>query len=1370
MTSSLRRAYFVDSKLKERALIELVRAFETGRLIAFVGSMATESLGYGSWNQLITSYLDEAKAIADKNGPSHSQYVAAKQAVDKLAAIDPESSLLERRAALSLVKEALSTLDEIQPLPGISRVHQLENAAADTFGKRKGPTAAIGPSPVTLLASELAIRRFATLNYDVEIEAELMVEPGETGQADPEAQLRDLIDKGIITRDPEARYRLARLMANGIAVESDVRDRERPDRMIEFAVGSADVDQRIMHLHGRAMESETMIVSLRDYDRLYRKDDIAKLPFEHGQRILFAGNPILFVGAGMTEPEVNETLRDFVSNNPHRRFAPTFLLWNTASYDLDPEKRATEMWLKRVDFLQRLGVLTIFDEDLQIGANVTAEDYLGEPPQPGKGKTNRRPRAWTELDSWLAQHREASAAIATAGARARRTKRAVKHIEKRAAASAKTKDALRARFRARELELLAGTIPQLARAGRLLDLDLGSWRDPWRSLRRRFAGEKAPAAAAGPHAAEPGPASDAAQEEEEEKQPIALWGTQWQGAEVKKILWDKLLPPGEHGPMRVVIADAGSGKGSFAWRVARLKRLPAAIHAPVENRMIINTGYAFDTDFLLLAISRYLLKLKGRGDWCDLEMSRERQFDAPDVFALQEKGLVIVNGMERFFTVGGAPLSAELDHLLRRIAAEPHFDVRWLFLGTARVERYFRNIAPSTIVDFADVCSLADPGREVNSVFFGELIQRVREQAPGKRPVATGGAEAILRTYARGSPHNIRRAVLGAFMNAKAFLAAGIDEAGLALEILRAMAFIGAPVEAAVLLHVPRIRSQLARFGKAGADTLLATLEQLRLRDFVIKIAHFEDYPWNGERLWQRFGLHTAVSAELRHQFGVPLSESKLSTSFNMSLYAAQPVDGFVPEAAIRDELGKLIDHLIGAYKDELHPEEGPNPGLLDPPVASDPRCSPVATATLRAALSVVRGYHSTTSLLTIDSDSRAAAEDRAGVLLEHAERLETLLSVYKKLRRARHGAGKHPSSCGPEPFYPDDLVWIHNELGVVYLAQGDLYSARRSFHQAQKVNRDWVEFGDNSHNWRRITMNQVLLEIERAQLTEAERKLEQIENSINSRPRVERDGEAARFQFIRCHFGKDAPAERSCFDLEVMHEEILMTGLVLGHRALCHHLRGHLRTAEPLYADAIAVLRRLGEHRGYAFFQVRFAQLRKLTSPEGGDDLEVRLAVTAAEAVRQMDIAYHARIAQAEGSWHHPKADALTRRRALRHLTDALTYSAVMDLHRVRVEAGMSLARLKLESGDYETALEHATEAMALAARYGLSLRKISLRLDIGQILIRRGDPKSGAALIDRAIEAADRFGYQRAVETAQRIRVQEDLAAKVSRRPLGG
>jgi hypothetical protein len=142
------------------------------------------------------------------------------------------------------------------------------------------------------------------------------------------------------------------------------------------------------------------------------------------------------------------------------------------------------------------------------------------------------------------------------------------------------------------------------------------------------------------------------------------------------------------------------------------------------------------------------------------------------------------------------------------------------------------------------------------------------------------------------------------------------------------------------------------------------------------------------------------------------------------------------------------------------------------------------------------------------------------------------------------------------------------------------------------------------------------------------------------------------------------------------------------------------------------------------------------------------------------MDMAYHARIVAVHESWQANPADAEARRRAVFELTHALTYASTMDLHRLRVEAGLYLARLMVDGGDYESALEHATDALSVAARNGLTLRKISLRIEIGHILILRGDKKSGGALIAGAVETAERFGYQRAVEIAHRIRVEEGLS----------
>ena len=51
------------------------------------------------------------------------------------------------------------------------------------------------------------------------------------------------------------------------------------------------------------------------------------------------------------------------------------------------------------------------------------------------------------------------------------------------------------------------------------------------------------------------------------------------------------------------------------------------------------------------------------------------------------------------------------------------------------------------------------------------------------------------------------------------------------------------------------------------------------------------------------------------------------------------------------------------------------------------------------------------------------------------------------------------PAQAGP--FYPDEIVWLYNEIGVVKLAQEDLYEARFAFDEADRFNREYVEFND---------------------------------------------------------------------------------------------------------------------------------------------------------------------------------------------------------------------------------------------------------------------------------------------------------------------
>jgi tetratricopeptide (TPR) repeat protein len=1395
MTTYLKKFYFDDIKLRERTLTELTNAFASGRMVGFVGSMATESLGYGGWKELVAKYIDKA---LDRVPPTPAGCVPDLQVKAAVTALEiakelAGSKFLDRQVAMSVAREALAFVDEAERGSGPTRVEKLGDSARSMFGERNDSVwqmleaalqehglASPTKDAIRSLSQDLRIRRFATLNYDLELEAALMVEPGETPDgASPLKTIESLRASGTIASDPDVGFRLSRLMLNGVSVESDVRNRLRPDRLIDFAGGSAEVDIRIMHLHGRALEPETMIVGLRDYDLLYRKDDPNKVPFEHGQRILFAGNPVLFVGAGMSEQELNATLQTFVSNNPYRRFAPTFLLWNTADFSPgDEELRRRQIWVKRIDFFRRLGVLTIFDEDLRPDSGLvprallTADD--AELAKQGEVPAAVYVRHWRDLEQSLAVARRLHA----------EEEEEAKGVKKSPAG-----DGVPTKSRLLDLSLLAKTVQLVGRASLVRSAVLQDWGGPWRSLAARFDAVAVAARAEPPQ--KRGGTAGSAEAARSPAGPLALWGTTTPEFEVDHC-FDSVFTRIDGEPNspelvhRVVVGPSGSGKGALAWALAR-GDLPGPFHAATHRRLIINAGFALDTDFLLLAISRFLLSMKGC-TWNDApQQSREDFFDASEAFDVGDPALIIINGMERFFSVAGAPLSAELDHLLRRVARFQGGDVRWIFLGSLRVEGYFRLLCDPAVLQFKDVCRemLVPSGRDIAYPYFQHMVHAIEKMAPKDRtrPVADFGDLVVLDAHKRSDPQTVRRAVLGAYLSARVLERAGFGEdAALAMEILRAMAFIGTPIEAIVLLHVPRVRAKLVGQCAVGtaegfpdAAALLRVLERLGEAALIMSVMSFEDYPGRGEGIWQRVGLHTFVSAELRHQFGVPVSESKLSASFNMSLYVAQPTDGFVPEPAIHGELGLLIDRLIGAAKDPAHAfEEEGLAQLADGQDAERERreCAPHAAAALRAALAVVRSYLSTTTLLTMDSGQRKLGDDRDGVLLEHAERLETLLKVYRSMQRAQRVLQEGGASgIGPSPFYPDDLVWILNELGVVYLAQGDLYAARRSFDQASQVNRAEVEFASPSHNWRRISINRVLLLIERGGLTTAESLLREIEASVNGRGRRRHGGDptdrpalaaippSERFDIIRERFGAKAPEDRSCMDSDIMHEEVLVTGLVLGHRGLCHHLRGNLRTAEPLYREAITMLRRLGENRAYAYFQRHYAQLLNVIGPKEMGQQALTLAVAAAESVRQMDMAYHARINEADAGWWREDADLPARRAALRHLSRSARYAAVMDLHRIRVDAGIHLARLKLSSGDYESALEHAAEAMALAARYGMTLRKIGLRVLIGHILIRRGDRISGQALIARAVETADRFGYQRAVEAAQRIAVEEGL-----------
>lgn len=165
--------------------------------------------------------------------------------------------------------------------------------------------------PLWILVERLEITRFATTNYDLEIER-LLSEIG-FRKTEYETQ-RELRDEDVERIGPMG-GRLREIVLN---------ERNAVD-LIDFATTNSPYSLQVVHLHGRATEQETqddlqdeVVVTVQDYQRRYLGDSPYKITSREGFQVMFGGNPILFVGIGLAEGDVMRPLREFVGDRVRR--------------------------------------------------------------------------------------------------------------------------------------------------------------------------------------------------------------------------------------------------------------------------------------------------------------------------------------------------------------------------------------------------------------------------------------------------------------------------------------------------------------------------------------------------------------------------------------------------------------------------------------------------------------------------------------------------------------------------------------------------------------------------------------------------------------------------------------------------------------------------------------------------------------------------------------------------------------------------------------------------------------------------------------------------------------------------------------------
>lgn len=1331
----LSKIYFDDEKLLEFALAEFEKCHRSGRLTAFVGSMATVGLGYPNWVGLISKAPDAVRLVAGEeiaNGFEEKLWKDLGPRVDKS---------IDGRVAASIIGYWLdhagaSRGSGVKLNEEVARLISSSNIAFASPDEQK---------ILINLLEDLKITRFVTTNYDAEIEFAIR-EKFEDEVSKRYLLLKEWADEAA--RDGQGDGAHLRLtLDDGNVLASDAFSRDRLDRLIEFSVGAADVDFHVLHLHGRVDRPETMVISYRDYDRLYRKAGASKLPFDQALTMLHSTNPVLFVGLGMREPELNRALEELVGNQPFRGLGRRFLIWSPLTDR--GEMSDKDRWAFRVEKLHKLGVLTIFDDEVR---GILPPGNSGSRRRPGKLDGRRRHNlalALTDLSRFAQQERRKRLDWIDEDAW-----RKVSFQKTRVDEPIVHTWHFKRTLSSDDVFKCEGTDSHIKKAGEHNLVVQTS---------RPGTGKGAAAAA------------------------LALaWSYRLNDQGIVE----------RRGKRQVLFINASLRLDTDSILELLFQFLCKQSGCPIQR-----------TDIRKGRVNGEAIAEK------DEPRSREFGFRRkPEIFtykSLSDPPLIIFKGLERLFSKSGLPLSAEIDGFFRNylraaierhkpkapgkptaseagnVTAEKNAELLKplcpiIVFGTRRVRVYFRRLEKQVFTELGNESqakeviwvnhSFDEPGgyliklRESHEVEFDgkadeESGESGKDQTPRRIPSLAGE-----RSFARETYRDVFRSE-----KFRLALPPGEPQEKIGLAILTVMAFIGQPVEAEVLFHAPRVIEALkfrnSADSKSSAPLPRLSDEEMRER-FDVGMAAlradagdvpliFEISPPTLESIvsakspyhMPRFAMHMSLQAEIRERYGVPLSEAALSTSFNMSLYSAQPADAAISEPEVHDELAKLINRFTGAHNDDLtyrpHVIES---GDEDPREMR--RSLPHVAAALRAALAIARGFYSTSALLSLDIGDRTLDDQRDGALTEHGERIERIIKAFTKMAASRakvsrgFGDDKEAASkaLGPGPIYTDELVWLHNERGVVKLTQGDLYEARFSFNQAEQINLRHVEFKCRSHNWRRIWLNQLVVDIERGKLAEAEDRIGRIESSYGLQGHVER---------IRKRLGNAKPGIAPRLPIDISHEDCLAASLATGYRGLVANLRGEMHTAEGLYELAIKMLENLDEQRACALFRRHYASLLQITKDGESCTRMAKLAIAGAESVQQMDIVYGARLIRYQEYARSNNAEH--RKRAMLNFTKALEFATLTDVHRVGIEARRNLAMLKLDNGDLESALEHASVAMALAGRYGMTLFKVSLRIVLGRILHERGAVDAADALIRNAIVQADRIGYQRAVEGAQ-------------------
>ena len=163
--------------------------------------------------------------------------------------------------------------------------------------------------PIGILARDLRIKRYLTLNYDGEIDRwleaqgyhELTMPVQREAHAAP-ADSKPVVLASRSLYDDRFSYR-----AEVLAYEPGA-----AAHLFTYGADTRDNHIRVLHIHGRCRARQSwLVLSERDYRERYARDDDPRSRSDDAMRLIFNANPLLFLGVGMGEGDILRPLRTY---------------------------------------------------------------------------------------------------------------------------------------------------------------------------------------------------------------------------------------------------------------------------------------------------------------------------------------------------------------------------------------------------------------------------------------------------------------------------------------------------------------------------------------------------------------------------------------------------------------------------------------------------------------------------------------------------------------------------------------------------------------------------------------------------------------------------------------------------------------------------------------------------------------------------------------------------------------------------------------------------------------------------------------------------------------------------------------------------